>query len=134
MKAANVRIGGEYLTRVSGELVRVRVTGTKQVPYGPICIDGKKTTRTAFEVERVDLAPERPTKRRLSPRSAAALRPVNRNPQYFVKGRIELSVGGESRVLAAGDAYYFKSSIPHHFRNPGREECEIVSASSPPTF
>jgi mannose-6-phosphate isomerase-like protein (cupin superfamily) len=52
----------------------------------------------------------------------------------IVKGRIELSVGGESRVLTAGDAYYFKSSIPHRFRNPGRDECEIVSASSPPTF
>lgn len=51
-----------------------------------------------------------------------------------VKGRIELSVGGEARILAAGDAYYFKSSMPHRFRNPGREECEIVSASSPPTF
>jgi transcriptional regulator with XRE-family HTH domain len=51
-----------------------------------------------------------------------------------VKGKIELSVGGESRVLAAGDAYYFKSSLPHRFRNPAREECEIVSASAPPTF
>jgi mannose-6-phosphate isomerase-like protein (cupin superfamily) len=52
----------------------------------------------------------------------------------IVTGRIELSVGGESRVLGPGDAYYFKSSLPHRFRNPGREECEIVSASSPPTF
>ena len=50
------------------------------------------------------------------------------------KGRIELSVGGDSRILGPGDAYYFKSSIPHRFRNPGRDECEIVSASSPPTF
>jgi len=50
-----------------------------------------------------------------------------------VKGKIELSVGGDSRVLDAGDAYYFKSSIPHRFRNPGRDVCEIVSASSPPT-
>jgi transcriptional regulator with XRE-family HTH domain len=51
-----------------------------------------------------------------------------------VRGRIELTVGGESRMLEAGDAYYFKSSLPHRFRNTGREECEIVSASSPPTF
>jgi transcriptional regulator with XRE-family HTH domain len=51
-----------------------------------------------------------------------------------VKGKVELTVGGESRVLGAGDAYYFKSSVPHRFRNVGREECEIVSASSPPTF
>jgi mannose-6-phosphate isomerase-like protein (cupin superfamily) len=51
-----------------------------------------------------------------------------------VRGKIELTVGGETRTLAAGDAYYFKSSVPHRFRNLGREECEIVSASSPPTF
>ena len=52
----------------------------------------------------------------------------------IVKGKIELTVGGESRVLGPGDAYYFKSSLPHRFRNIGREECEIVSASAPPTF
>ena len=51
-----------------------------------------------------------------------------------VKGRIELSVAGDTRLLETGDAYYFKSSLPHRFRNTGREECEIVSASSPPTF
>jgi mannose-6-phosphate isomerase-like protein (cupin superfamily) len=52
----------------------------------------------------------------------------------IVKGKIELTVGGETRILGPGDAYYFKSSLPHRFRNLGREECEIVSASSPPTF
>jgi transcriptional regulator with XRE-family HTH domain len=52
----------------------------------------------------------------------------------IVKGRIELTVGGESRILGPGDAYYFKSTLPHRFRNVGREECEIVSASSPPSL
>jgi transcriptional regulator with XRE-family HTH domain len=52
----------------------------------------------------------------------------------IVRGCIEVSVAGEARVLGAGDAYYFRSSLPHRFRNPGRDECEIVSASSPPTF
>ena len=52
----------------------------------------------------------------------------------IVKGKIEVTIGGESRVLGVGDAYYFKSSLPHRFRNVGREECEIISASSPPTF
>ena len=51
-----------------------------------------------------------------------------------VKGKIELTVGGDSRVLGPGDAYYFKSSLPHRFRNVGRDDCEIVSASSPPSF
>ncbi len=52
----------------------------------------------------------------------------------IVSGKIELTVGGEARVLGPGDAYYFKSSLPHRFRNTGRDDCEIVSASSPPTF
>lgn len=51
-----------------------------------------------------------------------------------IRGKIELTVGGESRILGPGDAYYFKSSLPHRFRNTSRDECEIVSASSPPTF
>jgi transcriptional regulator with XRE-family HTH domain len=51
-----------------------------------------------------------------------------------VRGSIELSVGADTRLLGPGDAYYFRSSIPHRFRNPGEDECEIVSASSPPTF
>jgi mannose-6-phosphate isomerase-like protein (cupin superfamily) len=51
-----------------------------------------------------------------------------------VKGRIELTVGAATRILSAGDAYYFSSAVPHRFRNPGREDCEIISASSPPTF
>jgi mannose-6-phosphate isomerase-like protein (cupin superfamily) len=51
-----------------------------------------------------------------------------------VRGRIELTVGGQSRVLGPGDAFYFTSSLPHRFRNVGREECEIISAATPPTF
>ncbi|HVC01762.1 MAG TPA: cupin domain-containing protein [Steroidobacteraceae bacterium] len=51
-----------------------------------------------------------------------------------VRGRIDLTVGGETRTLNAGDAYYFRSTLPHRFRNSSRESCEIVSASAPPTF
>jgi transcriptional regulator with XRE-family HTH domain len=51
-----------------------------------------------------------------------------------LRGRIELTVGGSSRVLGPGEAYYFSSTIPHRFRNAGREPCEIISASTPPTF
>ena len=51
-----------------------------------------------------------------------------------VRGRIELTVGSERRILGPGEAYYFASNLPHRFRNPGREPCEIVSCSTPPTF
>ena len=50
-----------------------------------------------------------------------------------IRGRLELTVDGERYVLGPGDAYYFDSSRPHHFRNAGSEECEIVSACSPPS-
>lgn len=52
----------------------------------------------------------------------------------IVSGRIELTVGGQSRILTAGDAYYFSSAVPHRFRNVGDEPCEIVTACTPPTF
>jgi transcriptional regulator with XRE-family HTH domain len=52
----------------------------------------------------------------------------------IIKGRIELTVGGATRVLGPGEAYYFASQLPHRFRNVGREACEIISACTPPTF
>jgi transcriptional regulator with XRE-family HTH domain len=52
----------------------------------------------------------------------------------ITRGRLEVTVGSDRAVLGAGDAYYFDSRIPHRFRNPGDEICELVSACSPPTF
>lgn len=51
-----------------------------------------------------------------------------------IAGEIEITVGGETSVLEAGDAYYFDSRLPHRFRNIGEAECVIVSANTPPTF
>jgi len=62
------------------------------------------------------------------------LRHAGEEGGVVVRGRIELTVGGESRVLGPGDAYYFTSAIPHRFRNLGTESCEIISAATPPTF
>ncbi|MGQ9370259.1 cupin domain-containing protein [Azospirillum sp. ST 5-10] len=49
-----------------------------------------------------------------------------------LRGRIELTVGDRKAVLGPGDAYLFDSRVPHRFRNLGDEECEIVSACTPP--
>jgi transcriptional regulator with XRE-family HTH domain len=51
-----------------------------------------------------------------------------------VRGRIELTVGNDTRVLGPGEAYYFASNLPHRFRNSGGEPCELVSCCTPPTF
>jgi transcriptional regulator with XRE-family HTH domain len=51
-----------------------------------------------------------------------------------VRGRIELTLAGVTRVLTPGEAYYFSSHLPHRFKNVGREPCEIISASTPASF
>ncbi|HRX79517.1 MAG: cupin domain-containing protein [Planctomycetaceae bacterium] len=52
----------------------------------------------------------------------------------IVRGQIEITVAGQCEVLGAGDGYYFSSRLPHRFRNLGKEDCEIVSTCTPPTF
>ncbi len=51
-----------------------------------------------------------------------------------LSGRLEVTVGDQTAVLGKGDAYYFKSSEPHQFRNTGNEPCELITACTPPTF
>lgn len=51
-----------------------------------------------------------------------------------VKGRIEMTVGGQTRILGPGDAYYFESATPHRVRNTGRETCLVIGACTPPSF
>lgn len=50
----------------------------------------------------------------------------------IIKGQIELTVGAQSQILGPGDAYFFDSRIPHRFRNVGSEDCELISACTPP--
>ena len=49
-----------------------------------------------------------------------------------IKGKLEVTVGGITRILGAGDAYLFPSRLPHLFRNVGDEEAVVVSANTPP--
>ncbi|WP_151120774.1 cupin domain-containing protein [Hypericibacter adhaerens] len=51
-----------------------------------------------------------------------------------IRGQIEITVGKHKKVLGPGEAYYFSSTVPHRFRNLGDEECEMVSAATPPSF
>ena len=52
----------------------------------------------------------------------------------ILSGTLEVQVGNQVRVLKAGDAYYFKSTTPHQFKNVGRNPCELISACTPPSF
>ncbi|MEL6687298.1 MAG: cupin domain-containing protein [Pseudomonadota bacterium] len=51
-----------------------------------------------------------------------------------LKGELTVTVEEQSKILRAGDAYYFDSSKPHSFKNEGSIECEVISACTPPSF
>lgn len=63
-----------------------------------------------------------------------ALRHEGEECGYVLSGKLKVTVAGQSRILHAGDAYYFKSDNPHSFRNDSDEPCELVTACTPPTF
>jgi transcriptional regulator with XRE-family HTH domain len=52
----------------------------------------------------------------------------------IVSGSLIVTVGAQEKTLNPGDAYYFKSDIPHRFRNPEAVPCILISANSPPSF
>ena len=51
-----------------------------------------------------------------------------------LSGKLEVTVGNQTQVLKAGDAYYFNSQLAHQFKNAGRVPCEVISACTPPSF
>jgi transcriptional regulator with XRE-family HTH domain len=53
---------------------------------------------------------------------------------YVLAGRVELIIDGRSYRLMAGDAFVFRSSLPHAYRNIGTEPASIFWVNTPPTF
>ena len=43
-----------------------------------------------------------------------------------LSGQVEIEIAGVTSLLEAGDSFAFESTLPHAFRNPGRDPCEIV--------
>jgi len=54
---------------------------------------------------------------------------------YILKGSLEISLdGGEPSRLEEGDSFYFESSTPHRWLNPGKKEAWVLWVNTPPTF
>jgi transcriptional regulator with XRE-family HTH domain len=51
-----------------------------------------------------------------------------------ISGQIELTVNGSTEILNPGDAYYFRSALPHRWSNIGDEPARLISACTPPSF
>ncbi len=64
----------------------------------------------------------------------AMLRHQGEECGIITAGSLIITVGTQEKQLQPGDAYYFRSDIPHRFRNPGTTPCTLISANSPPSF
>ncbi|WP_425048674.1 helix-turn-helix domain-containing protein [Pseudoteredinibacter isoporae] len=47
----------------------------------------------------------------------------------IISGQLEVTVGGQVRVLQAGEGYQFDQTRPHCIRNLAEEECVVLSVS-----
>ena len=54
---------------------------------------------------------------------------------HVLRGEFEISLNKRERyLLKTGDSLYFESSMPHRWKNPGRNEAWILWVNTPPTF
>ncbi len=51
---------------------------------------------------------------------------------FVLEGELELTVRGETRRLGAGASFFFRSDLPHSYRNPGRSVTRVIWVNSPP--
>lgn len=53
---------------------------------------------------------------------------------YVLEGRLDLTIGEARYELGPGDSFSFPSTLPHTYRNPGREVTRVIWINTPPTF
>lgn len=51
---------------------------------------------------------------------------------YILEGSVELTVDGVTRLLRPGASFFFRSSLPHSYRNAGPGEARILWVNAPP--
>lgn len=54
---------------------------------------------------------------------------------FVLRGELELTLeDGDTQRLTEGDSFYFESTVPHCWVNPGKKEAWIIWVNTPPTF
>jgi quercetin dioxygenase-like cupin family protein len=53
---------------------------------------------------------------------------------FILRGELTISLEGEQYRLQPGDSFYFESTTPHTWSNPGRTETWVLWVNTPPTF
>jgi len=66
--------------------------------------------------------------------SGGEINHVGEEVGYVLEGEIELTVGSSTFTLKVGDSFFFRSELPHSYRNPGTVTARVLWVNSPPTF
>ncbi len=66
--------------------------------------------------------------------SAGPIEHIGEEVGYVIGGEVELMVADQVFQLKPGDAFVFKSDLPHHYRNIGAGRASIFWVNTPPTF
>lgn len=53
---------------------------------------------------------------------------------FVLKGELQISLRGEEYRLKPGDSFYFESTVPHQWTNPGRSQTLVLWVNTPPSF
>ena len=53
---------------------------------------------------------------------------------YVLRGEFAISLEEEEYRLKTGDSFYFESTTPHRWSNPGKSEAQVLWINTPPTF
>jgi DNA-binding transcriptional MerR regulator/mannose-6-phosphate isomerase-like protein (cupin superfamily) len=53
---------------------------------------------------------------------------------FVLRGELKIALAGEEYHLKRGDSFYFESSTPHRWKNPGSIETWLLWVNTPPTF
>ncbi len=51
---------------------------------------------------------------------------------FFVQGRLEATLNGESKMIDEGDVVYVPAGTNHNFKNVGQTEAKLYTVYSPP--
>jgi DNA-binding transcriptional MerR regulator/quercetin dioxygenase-like cupin family protein len=53
---------------------------------------------------------------------------------YVLQGEFEIALDRAEHRLRPGDSFYFESTVPHRWANPGKIETQVLWVNTPPTF
>ena len=66
--------------------------------------------------------------------SGGVITHVGEEVGYVLEGELHMTIDGKEYVLEKGDSFFFRSELPHGYRNTGKHEARILWVNTPSTF